>query len=99
MRTIVVSLQDLPLTIVLDNSRKDYSILCKILGDVYQETRISPADIVGRCRLREICNARSLFIKRALEQKFSQSEIAQFLGRCPDAINHYRYKRKIINGT
>jgi len=94
MRTIVVSLQDLPLTIVLDNSRKDYSILCKILGDVYQETRISPADIVGKARIKKFCDARGLFIKRALEQKFSQSEIARFLCRSHDTINHYIHKRK-----
>jgi len=93
MKTIIVNPKDLPLIIVLDNSLKDYSIFARILGETAIETGINLVDIVGRCRLREICNARKLFIKKALVEKFSQSEIAQFLGRCPDVINHYRYKR------
>lgn len=61
--------------------------LDEIAKEVEKLTGVTLSDLCGRCRKKEIVEARSLFVRLALlYTKYKRKEIAEYLGRVPRII-------------
>ncbi|MDO9575456.1 MAG: transposase [bacterium] len=61
--------------------------LDEIAKEVEKLTGVTLSDLYGRCRKKEIVEARSLFVRLALlYTKYKRKEIAEYLGRVPRII-------------
>ena len=52
-----------------------------------QEARIDPAAVLGRCRVRQVCGARRLFVARAVAGGYGVAELARALGISTSAVS------------